>query len=491
MKRLKYILLLLIIIPINTFAIEFYCDRNVKPNSTFSCVIFNSSNSLYNFTANLDYPNEIKLKNITLSKEYTNNSSNNNLNITGPGFNAPSTIGVLTFTTPNVASENKYIISLKNIKFKYLSTESNYHDNEGDLSYSVIINQGATTTTTVTTTSKVSNLLNLKLHFMNNNVQDETLTCEESNGECTIYIADIEIKEKSGYEFVGWSDTSKCETYGKYDLYILTDDKDIYACYKPNTSDTIINYLENITIEDYNINFNKYIFNYNLTVDDNTSKLIINATPINSSAKIEISENINNLIDGINNVTINVIDNNVTTTYLLSVFKNYKENPAMNNLTIDGYNINFNSNIYDYNLVVKYGTKKLNVKPICDENIECLVENNSNENLYNGSKITILVNNNDKSTIYTINIKYESFFITYLYYVYGGAFCVFCLIVYFVVKHLKSDKYKNKKESKKSNLKMVKQEKNIVIEPTKEKITIKDKKRKKSNKNKKEKIEKL
>ena len=87
---------MLLLIPLNVFAIEFYCDRTVKSGNDFKCILSNSSNSLYNLIANLDFGNDIKLKSEVYSKGYSNSGNNSNLNIIGPGFNAPTTIGIFT-----------------------------------------------------------------------------------------------------------------------------------------------------------------------------------------------------------------------------------------------------------------------------------------------------------------------------------------------------------------------------------------------------------
>ena len=155
MKNIKYLLFMLLLIPLNVFAIEFYCDRTVKSGNDFKCILSNSSNSLYNLTANLDYGNDIKLKSEVYSKGYSNSGNNSNLNIIGPGFNAPTTIGIFTFSAPKIGNDQKYVISLSDIKFKYLSSESNFHDN-GDLKYTITV-KGDGSTTSSTTTTKVNN----------------------------------------------------------------------------------------------------------------------------------------------------------------------------------------------------------------------------------------------------------------------------------------------------------------------------------------------
>ena len=105
------------------------------------------------------------------------------------------------------------------------------------------------------------------------------------------------------------------------------------------------------------------------------------------------------------------------------------------------------------------------------------------DNISDGSQIVIKVKNGLLESNYVIKIKYDSFINSYLYYVYGISFSVFCIIVYFIVKYLRSDKYKLKKEKKEI--------KNVNLEPPKDKAIKKNNKAKKTKKQKQEKIEKL
>ena len=487
MKNIKYIFILLIIlIPLNGYAIEFYCDRNVLANKEFKCIISNSSNSLYNLTATLEYPAEFNLVKEVYSKGYNNIGNYKELNITGPGFNAPTTIGILTFKAPDVNINQTYNINLKSIKYKYLSTEVKFHDGEKDLSSAINVKGSGsgtinsnTTTTTTTTTTRVSNIFDLTIHYMNDK-SDDTLSCEVKNNSCTINISYIELPTKDGYEFIGWSNDSTCQEYNNNQTFELTTNKDIYACYKANEGEGA-NFLESLTIEGYPIEFSKFIGVYNIKVTGDVTKLEINAKAVSDTAKIVISDNVNNLVDGVNTIKIDVIDNNLTTSYYVNVNKNVGDNPMLTNITIDKYKLNFSSDIFEYNLVVKYGTKKLNMNIINDDNYEYIVT--GNENLKDNSKIIINVKSDSSESNYNINIKYEDFITSYLYYIYGISFALFCIIVYFVVKYLRSDKYKNKKENK--------EKKNLNLEPEKDKVKNNKKGKKKEKKPKKETIEKL
>lgn len=482
MKNIKYIFILLIIlIPLNGYAIEFYCDRNVLANKEFKCIISNSSNSLYNLTATLEYPAEFNLVKEVYSKGYNNNGNNKELNIAGPGFNAPTTIGILTFKVPDIGINQTYNINLNNIKYKYLSTEVNYHDNEKDLSSTINVkgNGSNQTTTSTPTTTKVNNIFDLTIHYMND-TSDDTLSCEAKTNNCTINISDIELPTKEGYEFVGWSNDSTCAEYNNNQTFELTTNKDIYACYKIN-NDEKSNLLESLTIVGYPLEFDKFVDRYTLAVDADVTKLEINAKAVSDTAKIIISDNVNNLVDGENTIKIDVIDNNVTTTYYIIVNKNIVDKPMLTNIIIENYKLNFSSDKYIYTLKVKYGTQKLNMNIINDDNYEYIVT--GNENLKDNSKIIINVKSDSSESNYNINIKYESFIVSYLYYIYGISFALFCIIVYFVVKYLRSDKYKNKKENK--------EKKNLNLEPEKDKVKNNKKGKKKEKKPKKETIEKL
>jgi len=69
---------------------------------------------------------------------------------------------------------------------------------------------------------------------------------------------------------------------------------------------TNINYLSALVVGNYSINFNKEVFNYDLTIDKDIYKLVINAIPMNEEHLVEIKNN-NNLENG-SVININVLD---------------------------------------------------------------------------------------------------------------------------------------------------------------------------------------
>ena len=88
-----------------------------------------------------------------------------------------------------------------------------------------------------------------------------------------------------------------------------------------------------------------------------------------------------------------------------------------------------------------------------------------------------------EDVVYTINIKYDSFIKSYLSYIYGGGFGLFCIIVYFVVRYLRNGKFKDKEQNKKVQ--------GVNIDSKKKGKIKKEKKPKKEKKTNKEIIEKL
>ena len=75
---------------------------------------------------------------------------------------------------------------------------------------------------------------------------------------------------------------------------------------KENSSD---NYLSSLSVEDYNIDFDKEKLEYNLDVDEDTTSVNISATASSDAASIIGTGNVK-LTDGINNIKITVIAEN-------------------------------------------------------------------------------------------------------------------------------------------------------------------------------------
>ena len=211
----------------------------------------------------------------------------------------------------------------------------------------------------------------------------------------------------------------------------------------------MINYLSSLSIDGYDIDFNKFKFEYTIDVPKDVTRLEINAVANSETGKVVISKNAQELINSTNEIEVDVIDNDFITTYVIKVNKEEdtpKPGPMLNNIMIDGKIIdNFSSNNFSYVVTVDYGVKKLDIQTNSDDNIKVSIV--GNDNLKNNSVIYIYASNEEFANTYILNIKQLSFVKTYSYYIYFGCLFIFCLIVYFVVK-VKREKSKNVEDKK-------------------------------------------
>ena len=127
----------------------------------------------------------------------------------------------------------------------------------------------------------------------------------------------------------------------------------------------------------------------------------------NSSKAIINYEDIN-LADGNNDVTVSVTaENGEEKEYHVNIVREEEnETPiAFDRIEIIGYDINFSKEKHDYTLKVSNNTSKLDIKVI-PNNISFKVSNN--ENLHQGSKIQIIINDDIGDYEYIINIEKDN-----------------------------------------------------------------------------------
>lgn len=462
MKYFRIMLFLMIVFPIKVFAIDFYCDNNVVSGGTFNCVISNNSNGLFELFANLNYSEQLNIKSVNYSSGYISKGNNESIYVVGPGFNASSVVVVINMVAPIVDSNQSFKISLSNIKFKYLESDTNYKSsNDSNLIVNVkaknVVSSTTTTTSvpTTTTTNSVSstttnsNVFTVSFDSMSSDVIDK-MECESVNGKCFFDLNQVKTPIKEGYVFSGWSENSTCDRVLS-SPYTVNRDITLYACYEKNVSSNVVNYLASINIENFVLSdFNKFKFDYTLEVDSDVNYLYINPTALNPTAKTIVSDNVANLVFGNNVVTIDVIDNDTVTTYTINVFRkrdndiNDNMNSLLDDIMFDGKYIDgFVSDKFEYDLYLNYGTKSVNIIPEYDKNIY-EVSIKGNHELNDNSKIYLyLTFNGEILNTYVLNIHYISFLQTFKYYVYTGVMFIFCLIVYFVVRYIKANNEKN------------------------------------------------
>ncbi len=166
--------------------------------------------------------------------------------------------------------------------------------------------------------------------------------------------------------------------------------------------------LKDITIENYDFDFDKDTTEYEISVLKDVEKLDIKATPtdVDSDVKIDQPEK---LELGENKITITVTNDGTVKTYTIKVNKLDEEDKSLANLeslTIDGYDLDFKEDVYEYDLKIgdvntldiKYKTKSPDAS----------VQVTGNMDLINGSIVKVRVTYTSGLTnVYRINIIKE------------------------------------------------------------------------------------
>ena len=163
------------------------------------------------------------------------------------------------------------------------------------------------------------------------------------------------------------------------------------------------NNLKTLEIKDYKIDFKPDVLEYNIEVESNVENIEVNATAEDDNAKIQIDGN-KDLVYGKNVVVIQVnSESNQLKEYKIIVNRKANNNCLLKTLSINGYDIDFDNKTFVYNVSIT-DEDKLDITAISeDKNAKVKILNN--ENLVNGSVITISVDNDNDNAEYKIYIK--------------------------------------------------------------------------------------
>ena len=158
--------------------------------------------------------------------------------------------------------------------------------------------------------------------------------------------------------------------------------------------------------------FNKDVFDYYLTVNNNINNLEILTMPENKNSKIEITGN-ENLKEGLNIIKVQITseDNTSSSSYIINVTKTNNIEDANTNLetlAIQNYLLypNFDNTVTNYNVEISNDTDNINLLAI-PEDEEAKVEIDKNDKLQEGNntiKITVTAKNNYTKKVYNINV---------------------------------------------------------------------------------------
>ena len=171
--------------------------------------------------------------------------------------------------------------------------------------------------------------------------------------------------------------------------------------------------ITNIKVDNYSLvpYFSDYIMKYNVFVNDDTNNVNVNVTLGEDDDYVTGIGNIE-LTDGINEVILKVIKkNNDILTYQVNIYRNYDENALsdearLKSLTINGYDIDFNSNIYEYNINV-LNDLRLNIDyETLSDNASVRITGNSNfKEGKNEVRLIVTSQDKTKTSVYILYVN--------------------------------------------------------------------------------------
>ncbi len=219
------------------------------------------------------------------------------------------------------------------------------------------------------------------------NLQTQTISGEVQNQE---------IKEgKNSFALVVYNNGDETKTYN-----IVVE--------KESTKSNEKIYLSSLSLSSGNITFEKDVYEYNTKVLYNVNKIEVLATTENNKHTVSIEGN-ENLQVGENTITITLKDENKNEQKYIVKVTRLKEgetlgdNANIKDITIKGYNLNFNYDKDSYKLVISDENKLDMTVVMDDENASYQVFGNSN--LKDGSVIKIVTKSADESNTKTYNIE--------------------------------------------------------------------------------------
>lgn len=157
-----------------------------------------------------------------------------------------------------------------------------------------------------------------------------------------------------------------------------------------------VNALSNIKVNNEELipSFDKEIKVYNYYTDS-------------ESVNINVKKDKNEIVNGEGVYTLDnnykkiIISSNIDNDYVINVFKNYDkreyDSSELLSLNIDGYNINYNKDIYDYDITLN-NENNLNIKYEVNDNTSVVITGNGN---FNKSNNLIKIEAGDK--VYNIH----------------------------------------------------------------------------------------
>ena len=178
--------------------------------------------------------------------------------------------------------------------------------------------------------------------------------------------------------------------------------------------------LQSLSLSNGSISFNPDVYEYKIIIESSINNLNISAVPMDSTSEVSIDGNTNLVNGSVITITVKTTDDKLST-YKINIEKKEEvilsNNSKLLSLSVSDYSLAFNSNINNYSLIIDADVDSLIINyEVADEKSNVSIT--GNENLENGSVITITVTAEDGSVSdYTIDIivKKKSNFLSILF----------------------------------------------------------------------------
>ena len=336
----KYLLLLLLMIPINIYAYQLSCDDSASYGFDFYCHLRGDGSITYDLlTGDLTNPDSNKFECVYDSAD----DGLENIDSSGARFNLkgkPYSDKLVTFKC------SFKVKPTDTFKTQLFINNFNYHefDSNTDTKNEILRSNQVTINKYVDDTENNNNEKPRKTDNPNSRIkmiEDDNLNFTFSSFK-TIY--DIEVLfeveklnlkvtpnvEGETYEIVG-NQTLEIGN-NVIDVYGISPDGETKTCYTLNVKrlkrGEDIYYVEkdstlsSLEISGYQINFEPIILEYTITINYDVDQVSVFAKPTNTKAKVDVSSS-DNLKDGsVINVTVTSEDGSSSTVYLIHINKN-------------------------------------------------------------------------------------------------------------------------------------------------------------------------
>lgn len=165
--------------------------------------------------------------------------------------------------------------------------------------------------------------------------------------------------------------------------------------------------LKSLTLSSGSIVFNPEIYEYSVNVDSTVNSIDVTAIPEDENSKVEIKNNTNLENGSVISIVVTGTDNS-STEYKINISKEVyimSSNAKLSSLSVKGYNIPFNSKINEYPIKLDNGVNELEIDYEVEDE-KAVVSITGNENLTDGSRVTITVTAEDGTeNVYVLDIS--------------------------------------------------------------------------------------